>query len=47
MPTELKLSKAQISKIIQSGVFLGSLLSQLARPLTKVAIFQQKIFQLH
>ena len=35
--TELKLSKAQISKIIQSGGFLGSLLSKLAGPLMKVA----------
>ena len=38
MPTDLKLSKAQISKIIQSGGFLGSLLSKLAGPLMKVAI---------
>ena len=30
-------SKAQISKIIQSGGFLGSLLSKLAGPLIKVA----------
>ena len=37
MPTDLKLSKAQISKIIQSGGFLGSLLSKLAGPLMKVA----------
>ena len=36
--TDLKLSKAQISKIIQSGEFLGSLLSKLAGPLMKVAI---------
>ena len=35
--TDLKLSKAQISKIIQSGRFLGSLLSKLADPLMKVA----------
>ena len=34
----LKLSKAQISKIIQSGGFLGSLLSKLAGPLMKVAV---------
>ena len=33
--TDLKLSKAQISKIIQSGEFLGSLLSKLAGPLIK------------
>ena len=36
--TELKLSKAQIFKIIQSGEFLGWLISKLAGPLTKVAI---------
>ena len=38
MSTDLKLSKAQISKIIQPGGFLGSLLSKLAGPLIKVAI---------
>ena len=38
MSTNLKLSRAQISKIIQSGGFLGSLLSKLAGPLMKVAI---------
>ena len=38
MSTDLKLSKAQISKIIQSGGFLGSLLSKLAGSLVKVAI---------
>ena len=38
MSTDLKLSKAQISKIIQSGGFLGSLLSKLAGPLMKLAI---------
>ena len=38
MSNDLKLSKAQISKIIQSGGFLGSLLSKLAGPLMKVAI---------
>ena len=36
--TDIKLSKAKISKIIQSGGFLGSLLSKLAGPLMKVAI---------
>ena len=35
MTTNLKLSKAQICKIIQSGGFLGSLLSKLAGPLMK------------
>ena len=38
MSTDLKLPKSQISKIIQSGGFLGSLLSKLAGPLMKVAI---------
>ena len=38
MSTDLNLSKAQISKIIQSGGFLGSLLGKLAGPLMKVAI---------
>ena len=42
MSTDLKLSKAQISKIIQSGGFLGSLLSKLAGPLMKVAILLAK-----
>ena len=36
--TKLKLPKAQISKIIQSGGFLGLLLSKLTGPLMKVAI---------
>ena len=36
--TDLKLSKAQISSIIQSGGFLGSLLSKIASPLMKVVI---------
>ena len=43
MSTDLKLSKAQIFKIIQSGGFLGSLLSKLAGPLMKVAIPLAKI----
>ena len=38
MSTDIKLSKGQISKIIQSGGFLGSLLSRSAGPLMKVAI---------
>ena len=38
MSNDLKLSKAQISKIIQSGGFLASLLSKLAGPLMKVTI---------
>ena len=38
MSTHLKLSRAQISKIIQSGAFLGSFLSKLTGPLMKVAV---------
>ena len=38
MTTDIKLSKAQIKKIIQSGGFLGRLLSKLAGPLMKVAL---------
>ena len=38
MWNDLTLSKAQISKIIQSGGFLGSLLSKLVGPLMKVSI---------
>ena len=36
--TDIKLSKAQIKKIIQSGGFLGKLLSKLAGPLMKKAM---------
>ena len=42
--TDIKLSKAQISKIIESGGFLGSLLSKLAGTLTKAAIPLAKMF---
>ena len=38
MSTDIRLSKAQIRKIIQSGGFLGALLSKLAGPLMKVAV---------
>ena len=38
MSTDLKLSKPQISKIIQSGGLLGLLLSKLAGPLMKIRI---------
>ena len=38
MSNHIKLPKAQISKIIQSGVFLWSFLSKLASPLIKVAV---------
>ena len=36
MSTDIKLSKGQVSKLIQSGWFLGSLLSKTAGPLMKV-----------
>ena len=38
MSTDIKLSSAQISKIIQSDRFLGSLLSKMTGPLMKVAV---------
>ena len=38
MLTDIMLPKAQISKIIQSGGFLGSLLSKISGPLMKVAV---------
>ena len=38
MTTDLKFSTAQIKKLIQSGGFLGKLMSKLAGPLMKVAM---------
>ena len=38
MATDIKLSKAQIKKLIQSGGYLDKLLSKLAGPLMKVGI---------
>ena len=38
MSTDIKFSKAQITKMLQSGGFLRSLLSKLAGPLLKVAV---------
>ena len=43
MSIDLKLSKAQISKIIQSGRFLGSLISELAGPVMKLAGLAKKV----
>ena len=37
LATDIKLSRAQIKKLIQSGGFLGKLLSKLVGPLMKVA----------
>ena len=38
LPTDIKLSKAQIKKLIKSGGFLGKLLSKLVSPSMKVAM---------
>ena len=38
LSTDIKLSKAQLKKLIKSGGFLGSLLSKIAVPLMKVAM---------
>ena len=38
LSTDIKLPKTQLSKMIQSGGFLGNLLSKLAAPLMKVAM---------
>ena len=38
LSTDIMLSKSQISKVTQSGGFLGSLLSTLAGPLMKVGV---------
>ena len=38
LATDIKLSKTQLKKIIQSGGFLGKLLGKLAGPLMKVAM---------
>ena len=38
MSIDIKLSKAQLKKLIQSGGFLGKLLSKIAGPLMKVAM---------
>ena len=44
MSTDIKLSKAQIFKIIQSGGFLGALLSKIVGPLMKAAVsFAKKV----
>ena len=45
MSYDIKFYKAKISKVIQSGGFLGSLLSKLAGPLMKVVVpLAKKIF---
>ena len=42
LATDIKLSKAQIKKLMQSGGFLGKLLSKLGGPLMKVALLLTK-----
>ena len=42
MSAHIKLCKTQISKVIQSGVFLCSLLSKIAGPVMKVAVQLEK-----
>ena len=42
LTTDIKLSKPQIKKLIQSGEFLGKLSSKLAVPLMKVAMLLAK-----
>ena len=42
MSTDIKLSKAEITKIIQSGGFLGSLLSKITGPLAKNILAPQE-----
>ena len=42
MSTDIKLCKAQVSKIIEFWGFLGSLLSKLAGPLMKLAVALEK-----
>ena len=47
MSTDMKLSKVQISKIIQSSGLLGSLLSELAGTLINVAVSLTKNILAH
>ena len=42
MSTNIRLSKAQLSKIIQPGVFLRVLVGKLVGPLMKVAVILTK-----
>ena len=44
MATDIKLGKAKIKKIIQSGGFLGKLLGKLAGPLMKVVMSLAKMY---
>ena len=44
MSTDIKLSKAQLSKLIQSGGYLGAFLGKLAGPLINVGVPLPKMF---
>ena len=44
MSTDIRLSKAQLSKIIQIGGFLGALLGKFSSPLMNVAVPLAKCF---
>ena len=44
MATDIKLGKAKIKKIIQSGGFLGKLLGKLTGPLMKVVMSLAKMY---
>ena len=44
MSTDIKLSKEQLTKLIQSGEFLGAVLGKLAGPLMKIGIPLAKNF---
>ena len=44
MPTDINLSKVQLTKVIQSSGFLGAFLDKLARQLMKVAVPLTKMF---
>ena len=47
MSTDIKLSRTQISKIFQTGGFLGTLLSKIVERLMKVAVLLAKMFNYH
>lgn len=47
MLTDIKLSKEQLSKIIQSDGILGSLLGKYTDPLIKVAFVLEKMILQH
>ena len=44
MSTDIKLSKAQLSKVIQSGGYLGAFLGKLAGPMMNAGVPLPKMF---